>query len=109
MNRDENIKKLKDLYGGMRQLKIPSFSSNQRLSDMVETIIELDPYYAGLALSVSEGSRISKSELCNLDEVLALFVEIEIQNEKDREIYGLCKIYLDYFSQINFILQKFVR
>ncbi len=107
MNQQTNMKKLKDLYFKIKQLSPPPFSGNQLLSDVVETIIELDPYYAGLALTVSESGKVLSPELYKLDNLLSMLNKVELENEMDREIYNQCKVYLDCFSQINSLLKNF--
>ncbi len=60
---------LKNLFLELRDMKIPKFSQNDKVDDCVEQIIELDSYYAGLALSTSESKKPFKENLYDIREL----------------------------------------
>lgn len=101
MNKEECKHNLKELFKILNTLKTPAFSENAEISGLVESIIELDPYYAGMASSVAEGGKINVKKLYNLEELKAQIEKTLPITKADLDIYNHCKEYCAVFCKID--------
>jgi hypothetical protein len=106
MNKKETLKVLKNLYFEMERLKIPQNIENEQLSKWIDNFNELDPYYAGLALTVAEGGKVLVKELYDLGELKKKLNSIQVYKEQDKEILEKCKSYLMTIEKIDCLLRE---
>lgn len=104
----EDKKKLKELYFDMMKMKLGTSCKNQELDDIIESICELDPYYAGLALTVSEGGKIHKKDLFDIESLKNKLNLIVIGDENDEAVLSQCCDFIRVINEIDSILRKFV-
>lgn len=97
---------LKKLFKDLECLKRPTFPDSDDLAELVELIIELDPYYAGLASSVAEGTRINVAQLYDLNELKSKAKMIIPKSFSEEEIYKQCNTYINLFNQISTTILK---
>ena len=109
MNKNEELKELKSLYAKMQEFKFPKFPKNEILANWMDSIFELDPYYAGWALTVAEGGKISLRDLYDIKELKKYLNSIQIDNEEDLKILEECKCYLKILEQVDELLHKLSR
>jgi hypothetical protein len=109
MHRQEDRKILKNLYFEMEKLKIPRNIDNQQLLNWTEHLIDLDPYYAGLALSVAEGDKVTLGELYDIESLRKSLNSIQINEEQDKEVFEICNYYLKIIEKIDGLLRKFAK
>ena len=104
--RFENEKrKLRELYSELGTLKIPQSTENEVLSSIIEKLLEMDSYYAGLALSAAGGTSIEKKQLYDINELKTKLRSISPLSSKDWEIYEVCKVFIDKLYEIDTILR----
>ncbi len=108
MKFDEEKRKLKSLHEKLKGLQFPKFSYINDLSNWIEELIEIDAYYAGLSLSISEGEKISKKDLFDLVQFRKKLNEIQphLKKQEDLTIAKNCYEYLDTIQSIDSILRK---
>lgn len=104
--RNDELKALKNLFFKIEKAKFPDIPENELLANLIDNITDLDSYYAGLALTVSEGGKISLGDLYNIEELKKSLNSIQIQNEKDKKILEESKMYLETIDQIDRLLRK---
>ena len=71
-------------------------------------ITGLDSYYAGWALTVSEGGKISSQDFYNIDGLKKWLERIRCDYEEDKQILEECRSYLKIINQSDQILHKIV-
>ncbi len=110
MNRDIKRKKLRQLFEDLKALHFPKFSSNDEISNWIEELIEIDAYYAGLALSVAEGEKVVKYDLYDLVKMRKELELIQLKNKvnggENLKIILECYKYLDKIQEIDSILKE---
>ncbi|MCE5318103.1 MAG: hypothetical protein LLG04_12190 [Parachlamydia sp.] len=107
MNKNNDLNLLKNFYFEIERLNLPKFSvSNENLDQLVEKIVELDSYYAGLALTVSEGGVFEVKDLYNIKELFDLLQLIHPSSEEDRKILSDCQMFVNVIDQIDQLLRK---
>lgn len=97
---------LKKLYSELKELKVPKFPKNEELGNWIEDLFEVDSYYAGLALSASEGEKISKKDLISIENLRQSLNSITVQNENDKKILKDCQIYFKKIEQLYQLLSN---
>lgn len=105
----KDLQDLKNLFIQMSKLNMPPCSNNEALEAVAENIIELDAYYAGLALTVAEGGEISMKNLYNIDEIKNKLDQVKVDTLEDKKILEDCSVYLEIIDQINNLLIKLYR
>jgi hypothetical protein len=92
------MNKLQSLFEMHKGLTFPEFPQDDRFSEWVENLIEVDGYYAGIVSSAIKGKyvRINLGPLQNLKDELPLFKDIE----EDDRIYQNSIKYLSSLENI---------
>ncbi len=103
-NNDERI--LYKLYSTLLEMRTLPCSNQDQLEDLGNKIMELDAYYAGLALTASQGGKINLGHLYDIGELNRQLIGIQITNTEDEHILNCCQKYLDTFNQINLLLHS---
>ena len=106
MKKETGINHLKKMYEKLRAFKPPEFSDNEQLSNWIEAILEIDPYYAGLALTACEGGKISRQNLYNTKQLKKQLSLIPINNKEEERILDKCKEYISIIDEINTALEE---
>ena len=104
MQKKEELQRLKNLYHELEKFKIPKCSKNEVLASWLDNVMELDAYYAGLALTASEGGKISSKDLYDIAKLKYSLNDIKSYSEEDKYILDECKSYLKIIEQIDFLL-----
>ncbi len=102
MSKKEN---LKQLYLELTKRRTTKNSENQELDTITYRINELDAYYAGLALTASEGGKISLKSLYDIEELVELLKKISTFNQEDILLLEECRSFLKTLSQIDAMLR----
>lgn len=100
--------KLKELYFKMCGMKISKSKNNRDLDELVEKIFELDFYYAGLALSVSEGGIVKKKDLYEISGLINIANSIVANNVVDEKVLTECKNFINTINEIDCTLRKLI-
>lgn len=89
---------LKNLYEKHKKLRFPDFPENDKFSEWIEDLIEVDAYYAGLILSKLGGSKekIDKSHFIKLKSDLGQYASIQ----SDKGIYNQSFLYIESLSEL---------
>jgi hypothetical protein len=106
MSKNEERKILKNLYLEMRQMKIPAFPNNESISNFIENIIELDSYYAGLALTAVEGGRVLINDLYAMGELRNTLNSIQAYDDEDKKALDECGLYFKKIEEVDQLLRK---
>lgn len=106
MSKSKDLEMLKNLYLQIKNLNTPNYSQNVDLETWIENLIELDAYYAGWALTVAEGGKISTHDLYDMDKFKKKLASIQVDNDEDEMILQECRAYLKIIDQIDHLLRK---
>lgn len=105
MKKADVCSELKNLYKKLENLKLPQFSDNRSLNEVVENIAELDPYYAGLALSVSEGGNVLLRDLYDIDALKEKISSVKVTSDKEYAITKEFIFFANTLERINNLLK----
>jgi hypothetical protein len=105
MDKKEAQKRAKEIYLELLNLKTPNFSKNKNLNELEEKILEIDPHYAGLALTLSEGGHVALSDLYDVQQIKEQLNRIHLNNAEDEKNFELCKQYIDTVESLDTLLR----
>ncbi len=105
MHFENEKRRLRELYRELGKLKILQSTDNEVLSSIIEKLLEMDSYYAGLALSAAEGTSIEKKQLYDIKELKNKLRSISPLSREDSEIYEVCKVFIDKLYEIDMTLR----
>ena len=106
MKHDIFRKQLELFYDDLKKCDFPKWSKNERLSNWIEELMEIDAYYAGLALSIAKWHNavdVSEHDIIKLRQSLEV---IQINTKKYLKIKNQCYEYIKKIEDIHRVLKQ---
>ncbi len=101
MNIDQVFRLLKESFNDLSCTPFPKYKDSSQISDLLCSLAELDSYYAGWALTVANGGKISPRDLHNMEPIWSQYRAISPKNEMERKILSQCYDRLMIIDRIN--------
>lgn len=98
--------RFKVLYYELKKAKTPKNAQSEVLEELIDSMQDLDAYYAGIALSTSEGAKIATTSLYDIDHLCEILEHIAQTENEDSALLLECRIFLKILKQINDLIKN---